>query len=191
MESLCRGPRTDRVAPLLLAILLASAAGARAQTIDLERSAFSGGAANVSGGAFALRATIGEAGPVGQVSGGSHTLGKGFWAGFNLLMAVDVPAVSPEAIVTENSLEQNSPNPFRGPTSIAFSVARGAPVRMIVYDVTGRRVATLVDRTHSPGHYRIDWRGNDEWGQGVAPGVYFTRLTIGSWSQTRKMLKLK
>jgi FlgD Ig-like domain len=135
---------------------------------------------------------VGENGPVSNiVSGGNFKLGAGFWAGFNALAIVDVPLQEAEALPTVNDLSQNSPNPFRGPTSIAFAVSRPSPVRLTIYDVSGRAITTLASGSYSPGRYGVDWRGEDDRGTRVAGGVYFYRLDIGPWSQTRKMLKLQ
>jgi len=184
-----RGPSHQLV--VLLVMVIVHAPLATAQSSDMVRHAFSGGAVDVAGGSLRLMGTVGEAGPVGQADGGNLSLGKGFWAGFNLLMAVDVPGPRGSGIHYTNALGQNTPNPFRDATSIAFSVARPSPVRMVVYDVTGRRVVTLVDAPYSPGQYRMEWGGHDDWGSGVAAGIYFYRLQVGSWSHTRKMLRLK
>ena len=64
---------------------------------------------------------------------------------------------------------------------------------LIVYDVAGRRVRTLVSETQSPGvdGFTATWDGRDDRGRAVATGVYFYRLVAGDYSQTRKMVLLK
>jgi hypothetical protein len=162
------------------------------QAFEIPRRAVSCGATNTAGGSFQLKATIGESGPVSAiVSGGSFQRGEGFWPGFGAFAAVPVPPSVAEAAPQSNSLGQNQPNPFRGPTTIAFSVAEPSPVRLVVYDASGRRVAGLASGHRAAGHYRLDWDGLDASGQPVAGGIYFYRLDVGSWSHTKKMLKLR
>jgi len=89
------------------------------------------------------------------------------------------------------SLEQNAPNPFNPTTTIRFSVADDSHVRLIVYDVAGRRVRTLVDGNRRANVYKEVWDGTNDAGQSVATGVYFYRITAGKFVQTKKMLLLK
>ncbi len=74
---------------------------------------------------------------------------------------------------------------------IAYAVGAKAPVRLSVFDVSGRKVATLTNLSHDPGLYRVEWDGRDGVGNRVASGVYFYRLNVGTWSTTKKMLKIR
>ena len=77
-------------------------------------------------------------------------------------------------------LHGNWPNPFNASTTIAFDVERTAPVRLVVYDVLGRRVRVLHGgETLTAGHYRTAWNGRDDEGRPAASGVYLYRLTAG------------
>jgi hypothetical protein len=145
----------------------------------------------VSGGSYSLGATLGEAGVVGSVSGGSYVLDEGFWAGVYRMIATDVRDNTPGEIHYVNGLFPSYPNPFATSASIVFTVAVQSPVRLVVYDVSGRRVASLVDEPRSAGRYRAVWNGRDEGGNLVASGVYFYKVEIGSWSSTRKILRLR
>lgn len=194
------GPRQARheagrvlaASAFVVALLVGAGSSERASAIELERSVIGCGATDVAAGSFRLRATIGETGPVSAlVSGGSFRRGEGFWSGFGVLTAVDVPPSVADAIMHTNALDQNRPNPFHGPTTIAYSVAEPSQVRLIVYDVSGRRVALLADELRMAGRYVLDWPGLDDSGAPVADGVYFYRLDVGPWSQTKKMLKLR
>lgn len=89
------------------------------------------------------------------------------------------------------ALEQNVPNPFNPSTTINFSIPSAARVDLVVYDVTGRRVATLVQHDMPAGRASVTWQGLDDRGNRVASGVYFYRLVAGSKLQTRKMVLLK
>jgi hypothetical protein len=69
-------------------------------------------------------------------------------------------------------------------TTIAYSVPAPVPVRLVVYDVLGREVATLVDRPHEPGRYTVDFEA-----AALPAGLYLYRLQIGRASATRTMVK--
>jgi hypothetical protein len=89
------------------------------------------------------------------------------------------------------ALRQARPNPFNPVTKIAFDIPRPARVKLVVYDIAGRRVATLVDEEKIPGAYSVPWNGTDQHGAAVASGVYFYRLEAGDFVATRKMMLLK
>jgi hypothetical protein len=91
-----------------------------------------------------------------------------------------------------NRLWQNAPNPFNPATSIRYSVAReNARVTLHVYDVAGRRVATLIDEPTAAGEHVARWDGRDDRGRQVASGIYFSRLSVDGWTASRKMVLLK
>ena len=92
---------------------------------------------------------------------------------------------------TVSSLDQNVPNPFNPATTIRFSIASKEHVQLMVYDVAGRRVATLVDERRPADIYKITWDGLNDSGERVASGVYFFRLRAGKFTRTKKMLLLK
>jgi hypothetical protein len=84
------------------------------------------------------------------------------------------------------SLDQNYPNPFNPATSIGFHLATAGHVKMAVYDLLGREVATLVNADMNPGEHTVRWNA-----AGVSSGVYFYRLTAGSFTQTKQMVLMK
>jgi hypothetical protein len=84
------------------------------------------------------------------------------------------------------------PNPFNPTTTIRYDVPNGgARVSIAVFDVTGRRVRSLVDEARPAGEQSVIWDGRDDGGRTVASGVYFYRMIAGSFAQTRKMVLLK
>lgn len=86
---------------------------------------------------------------------------------------------APEAAAREVGpveLRLAAPNPARGGTVLAFSVASPGRVLLTVHDVTGRRVASLLDTVRAAGDYSVRWNGTDDSGWPVASGVYFARL---------------
>jgi hypothetical protein len=84
------------------------------------------------------------------------------------------------------SLAQNHPNPFRGSTSIVYTIPAAQPVSLRLYDLQGREVRTLVDQPQSAGRYRVDLTV-----RGLASGTYFYRLQVGKSVEQRKMVLIQ
>jgi hypothetical protein len=89
------------------------------------------------------------------------------------------------------SLNANYPNPFNPMTKISFSLPETQTVRLAVYGVDGRKVATLLDEVRGPGLHEVVWTGQDDRGQQAASGLYFYRVDAGPYSQVRKMTLMK
>jgi hypothetical protein len=85
------------------------------------------------------------------------------------------------------ALDGNYPNPFRAQTTIAFDLPEQTDVTLTVYDVMGRKVATLVDRSMPAGPHAVAWNGHSDQGSKLASGVYFYRLRAGETSYTERM----
>jgi len=87
-------------------------------------------------------------------------------------------------IVPDNcSLSQNYPNPFNPATKIKFDLIKSGLVKLTVYDILGKEVATLVNENLSPGSYESDFNGSN-----LTSGVYFYRLETKEFTQVRKMI---
>ncbi|HCY77070.1 MAG TPA: hypothetical protein DHV28_14200 [Ignavibacteriales bacterium] len=91
------------------------------------------------------------------------------------------------------SLFQNYPNPFNPSTTIRYSIpnvtlsgVEGSRVQLRIYDILGNEVATLVNEYKPAGMYNLQFTMNN-----LASGIYFYRLTAGSFVQTKKMILLK
>jgi len=95
-------------------------------------------------------------------------------------------AVPPDAPPAGFRLDQNFPNPFNAFTAIPFSVQERVHVKLMVYDLTGKPMATLLDREVEPGSYVTSWEA-----RGLVSGVFFARLEAGNYKKTRKMIYLK
>jgi hypothetical protein len=89
------------------------------------------------------------------------------------------------------ALGQNVPNPFNPHTTIRFSVPETRAVTLRIYDVAGRLVITLADRSYPAGSYSVMWDGTDRRGESAASGVYFYKIIAGSDTATRKMVLLR
>jgi hypothetical protein len=88
-------------------------------------------------------------------------------------------------------LEQNYPNPFNPTTQIQYSTEKPQVVKLVVYDLLGRPVKTLVDGMQGAGQRQAMWDGRDESGSVVPSGVYICRLTAGSKVETKKITFLQ
>jgi hypothetical protein len=98
---------------------------------------------------------------------------------------------APDARLVDDFLHPNQPNPFNPQTTIQFALRNAGPASLEVFDVTGRRVTTLLRGSLDAGPHRIAWNGTDASGRSVASGVYLYRLKSGDFEQTRRMLLLK
>jgi minor extracellular serine protease Vpr len=88
-------------------------------------------------------------------------------------------------------LNQNYPNPFNPTTKIEYSIPVKGLVKLQIFDILGRSVASLVDEVQDAGVYHSTWTGKTGNGIAVSSGVYFYRLQSGAFSKTERMLLLK
>lgn len=79
------------------------------------------------------------------------------------------------------------PNPFNPSTTVVFTMPRQSRVRIDLFDVSGRRLRTLVDEVRGPGRHEAVWDGTGQDGRGISSGVYFARLRADGFEQTRKL----
>ena len=84
------------------------------------------------------------------------------------------------------SLRQNYPNPFNPITVISYEIPVSSLVDLIVFDLLGREVAVLVNEEIPAGIHTIQWNAGH-----MPSGVYFYRLTAGTYTQTRQMILIK
>lgn len=108
---------------------------------------------------------------------------NGYYITDNLAKATTTPS--------SQELQQNYPNPFNPQTQIEFSLAKPSKVSLVIYNLLGQTVITLLDKTLPPGKHVINWNGGDESGQKVASGIYFYRLQAGEYNEIRKMVIVK
>lgn len=102
------------------------------------------------------------------------------------LRPINTPVRIQTSEATKFRLNQNFPNPFNASTVIEFSVPQDTYVQLSIYDITGKKIITLINKTLRSGLYRIDFNANM-----LTSGIYFYKLQAGSFSQTKKMLVLK
>ena len=98
---------------------------------------------------------------------------------------------TPQNVVRRFALEQNRPNPFNPSTLIEFSVPTTGPVQLKIFDVRGRLVRTLLNRSYESGTWSVTWDGRDDGGRSVASGTYLYELRADGERKVRKMGLLK
>ena len=89
-------------------------------------------------------------------------------------------------IPVKYNLYQNYPNPFNPTTNIRFDLHKSSHAKLIVYDILGKEVATLVNEKFSAGSYEVNWNGSN-----YPSGVYFYRLETDDFVDVKKMLLVK
>jgi len=95
---------------------------------------------------------------------------------------------SEQEILSVNSYElsQNYPNPFNPTTTIEFSIPQSGVVNLVVYNILGEQVKTLINEERSAGKQSVQFNANN-----LASGIYFYKLQAGSFIETKKMILLK
>ena len=96
-----------------------------------------------------------------------------------------------ENIPDEFVLYSNYPNPFNPQTRIDFGLHEDAYVELVIYDIMGREVITLVDEQYTPGYKSIIWDATNQLGMKVSAGMYFYALRANDFTQIKKMILMK
>ncbi len=102
---------------------------------------------------------------------------------YNELTAIDNPFVQ---IAGKFELAQNYPNPFNPATTISYTLPQQEFVKLIVYDITGRVISTLINEHQTAGEHKIKWNANS-----ISTGIYFYRIQAGEMDQVKKMILLR
>ncbi len=89
------------------------------------------------------------------------------------------------------TLEQNFPNPFNPLTTIRFFIDKRQNLKLEIFDVTGRKIRSLIDKVVPAGSGTIQWNGKNDSGKSVSSGIYLYRLTAGGRSLAGKMILLR
>lgn len=121
---------------------------------------------------------------VGSTGGSSGYIGKLYKARikYNIVGINNIINEVPK----ENKLFQNYPNPFNPATSIKYQVEGLKFVNLIVYDLLGKEVATLVNEKQSAGEYEVKFDGSN-----LASGIYFYKLSAGDFTEVKRMTLIK
>ena len=106
---------------------------------------------------------------------------------------LDTVASTSENIIPNNSLAlSNFPNPFNPETNISFSLPNSGKTSLIIYNIKGQKIKTLIDKKMVLGKHSVIWNGKDDSGKSVTSGVYFYKLIVnGKIAAVKKCLLLK
>ena len=104
---------------------------------------------------------------------------------------IPVSSVSFEALPLKTALSKNYPNPFNPSTTIPYELKEEGLVSIVVYDLNGAEVRTLISENVSAGSYKAVWNGLNNTGQSVASGRYIVKMSSSGFSDTITMTLLK
>ena len=139
--------------------------------------------AGLSSSANFLDGTVGQM-IIDKSSDSSFALSHGFWYQISkdIMTGIEEDELTPETF----ELKQNYPNPFNPSTTIVFNLPKASDVRLVIFNVLGQEVGTLVDDKLAAGKYDIKFEASN-----LAAGLYFYRIKAGDFVETKKMLLVK
>tara|TARA_B100001094_G_C18097981_1_gene754075 strand:- start:684 stop:1373 length:690 start_codon:yes stop_codon:yes gene_type:complete len=94
-------------------------------------------------------------------------------------------------IPSEFKLHQNYPNPFNPVTKIQYDISSINNVSIIIYDLIGKNIKSLVNSKKPAGFYSVAWDGTNNFGETVSAGIYVYMIQTGEFRSTKKMVLLK
>lgn len=177
---------------VLLGVLVGGALSAEAQTYYSNWTVIgSGGTSYSAGNGVVMRATVGQP-AVGIIQRNGERINLGFWGG--VVLPKGATSVEEEPVRSFETLN-NSPNPVSSSTTFNFKVKNSGNVMIVVYDMIGRPVRTVVDGYYSASGdsmYSMSWDGKDAAGMDVSAGSYFYEMISatenGNNSRVRQQL---
>ncbi len=104
------------------------------------------------------------------------------------VVSINKPA---DKLVSSFALKQNFPNPFNPETTIEFTIPVTDKIKLVVYNILGEKIKTLLDKRLSSGRHQLTWDGTNESGGSVASGIYLLRLSSSKFSQVKRMVLLR
>lgn len=103
-----------------------------------------------------------------------------------VLASEQATSTTPKELPDEFSLRQNYPNPFNPATKISYSLPKASQVQLMVYNIVGRQIATLVSKKQDPGKYVVHFDASE-----LSSGMYIYRLEAAGFTQTKQMMFVK
>ncbi len=184
------------IAKYLVFTFLQLCFSAFAQNNQIIWSVFSTGYGISSSLNTSIRSIIGD--PIaGTSSDGGNHISSGFFVNpASTGIVTGTVRQSGSSIPTSYQLSQNYPNPFNPSTNIKFSLPIQSTVKIVIYDLLGRKVKTLINDVRSAGVYTIRWSGENESNLNVSSGIYFYSLYAAGadnkkYTNFKKMILLK
>ena len=102
-----------------------------------------------------------------------------------------VLSIDEELLPDKFALHQNYPNPFNPITTLRYDLPENSLVNIIIYDLLGRQVKSLINQTQEAGYKSVLWNATNNYGKPVSAGVYLYQIQAGEFVQTKKMVLLK
>ena len=106
-------------------------------------------------------------------------------------LAASKPVLAAETVPEVSGLAPNFPNPFNSATLITYHLSSPGPVQLVIYNVLGQPVRTLVNESQAAGSYQIRWDVLNQQGVSLSTGTYIARLSYPGGVQTQRLLYLK
>ncbi|MBT7900495.1 MAG: T9SS type A sorting domain-containing protein [Candidatus Marinimicrobia bacterium] len=100
-------------------------------------------------------------------------------------------SIDEDGLPNDFALHQNYPNPFNPTTTLQYDLPEDSQVNIMIYDLMGRTVKTLVNNQQSAGFKSVVWDATNDLGQPVSAGMYLYRIKAGNFHQVKKMILLK
>ena len=110
---------------------------------------------------------------------------------FDIIVSSNVGVGDDDALPKLFRIYPNYPNPFNSTTKIDYQLPKKTNVQLVILDILGRTVITLVDDLLQPGYKTITWNGIDAFGNNVSAGMYFYMIQTGKNREVKKMVLLK
>lgn len=177
--------RSSGIRLALLAAWVLSAPDAPAAALQ-PRSVLSSGGSHAAGGIVSLSSNVGDV-----ISGVTAPAPTVLWSGFYAPWPLDLVGVEPAHVATAPYLRRIMPDPARVQASIAFGQSEIGPLRLELFDLTGRRVRMLQDGPVAVGEHTRVWDLRSDGGSPVGAGIYFVRLTTKRSQLTQRMVVIR
>jgi hypothetical protein len=119
------------------------------------------------------------------------TLSYIFYSNDNTVISQGTKDIDLTPVPADFALHQNYPNPFNPTTTILYDLPEATTVHLVIYDVLGRQVRTLINQDLTAGYHKAVWDATDDLGRPLSGGLYIYRIETGGFIKTMKMVLLK
>ncbi|MCD4818586.1 MAG: T9SS type A sorting domain-containing protein [Candidatus Cloacimonetes bacterium] len=110
---------------------------------------------------------------------------------FAQMVRTDGSSIEEDSVNPVNFSLKNYPNPFNPETTIKFNLKKKEQTELVIYNIKGQKVKTLINRELEAGKHSIVWNGTDETGKKLSSGIYLYKLKTDNYSAVKKMLMIK